>query len=185
MFVRKLVVSLIAAISLLALPLLLPQTAQAQGTLEWKGACVGGSVVEGSNDKQDVATIQGLECLIANALTVFIALIGLAAFVMIIIASFRYMLSGGNTKGTEQSRSTITYAIIGIIVALSAFIILRLLSAFTGVDLTTFSIPRDTDSSSSSPSGCTAGSTVCVGGNLHSCQADGSTQMMIPPVSCP
>lgn len=68
---------------------------------------------------------------------------GLAAFVMIIIASFRYMLSGGNTKGTDQPVVRSRVLIVGIVVALSAFIILRLLSAFTGVDLTKFFIPRD------------------------------------------
>jgi heme/copper-type cytochrome/quinol oxidase subunit 2 len=95
--------------------------------------------------ENDVATIQGFECLLANILTVFIALIGLAAFVMVVIAAFRYLLSGGNSKGTEQAKNTLTYAIIGIVVALSAFIILNLLTAFTGVDLTKFIIPRDTD----------------------------------------
>ena len=141
--VRLFFVKLAFLFLVLALPFTVPLQVSAQGTFEWTGACVGGSVSPGGTDKQDVATIQGFECLIANVLTVFIALIGLAAFVMIIIASFRYMLSGGNTKGTEQARSTVTYAIVGIVVALSAFIILNVLSAFTGVDLTKFFIPRD------------------------------------------
>lgn len=114
------------------------RVAASSPTNSWGGVCVAGP-------QNDVATIQGFECLIANVLTVFIALIGLAAFIMIVIAGFRYLTSGGNTKGTEQARSTITYAIIGIVVALSAFIILRLLSAFTGVNLMEFVIPRDTE----------------------------------------
>lgn len=136
---------LLLLITLFATPLLMPAPVLAQGTFEWTGVCVGGSASD--DGTKDVATIQGLECLIANFLTVFIALIGLAAFVMIVVASFRYLLSGGNTKGTEQARSTVTYAVIGIVVALSAFIILNLLSAFTGIDLTKFTIPRDTDGS--------------------------------------
>jgi hypothetical protein len=138
MSARHLFATFLIAVTLLFLPLLTPTLTHAQDFgFEWTGVCVGG---EGN----DVATIQGIECLMANVLSVFIALIGLAAFVMIVAAAFRYLLSGGNTKGTEQARNTVTFAIVGIVVALSAFIILNLLTAFTGVDLTKFVIPRDT-----------------------------------------
>lgn len=147
MLARRFAAQLLIGFFLIVLPLVAPLQAQAQSFgNEWGGVCVGGSVnpdVEG--DTQDVATIQGFECLLANILTVFIALIGLAAFVMVLVGAFRYLLSGGNTKSTEKARSTITWAIIGIIVALSAFILLNLLSAFTGVNLTEFIIPRSTD----------------------------------------
>ena len=152
---RQLIVTFLIAVTLLFLPLLTPTLAQAQDFgFEWTGVCVGGSLLEGET-KQDVATIQGIECLMANVLSVFIALIGLAAFVMIVVAAFRYLLSGGNTKGTEQARNTITFAIVGIVVALSAFIILNLLTAFTGVDLTKFVIPRDTETIDNSGLGLT------------------------------
>ncbi|MBP7875371.1 hypothetical protein KA012_00050 [Candidatus Woesebacteria bacterium] len=142
MLARRFLVHFLLILTLVVVPLVMPVKASAALGFEWTGACVGGSTEAGR--EPDVATIQGLECLLANVLNVFIALIGLAAFIMIIVASFRYLLSGGNTKGTEQARNTLTYAIVGIIVSLSAFIILNLLSAFTGVDLTTFSIMRDT-----------------------------------------
>lgn len=139
MIARRFAVQLLIGFFLVLAPLIVPFQAQAQSFgSAWGGVCVGGA-------EQDVATIQGFECLLANILTVFIALIGLAAFVMVLVGAFRYLLSGGNTKSTEQARSTITWAIIGIIVALSAFIILNLLSAFTGVKLTEFFIPRSTD----------------------------------------
>lgn len=93
-----------------------------------------------------VATIQGLQCLLSNVFSVAITFIGLAAFVMLIIGSFGYLLSGGNTKGTDQARSTITFAIVGIVVALSAFIILNLVANFTGVEeVTQFEIPAAGD----------------------------------------
>jgi len=96
-------------------------------TTEWTNVCVGGA-------NEDVATIQGLECLIANVFTVIITLIGLAAFVMFIVGSVQWMLSGGNTEGTKKARDTLTYAVIGIVVALSAFIVLNLVAGFTGVE---------------------------------------------------
>lgn len=115
-------------------------------TRAWEGVCVysqqGIDPATGAMVRTDVATIQGLQCLIANVLSVAITLIGLAGFVMIIFGAFRYLLSGGNTKETEQARNTLTYSIIGLVVALSAFIILNLLANFTGVDsILNFRIP--------------------------------------------
>lgn len=101
--------------------------AQAQ-TLEWSGVCVGST-----ENSEGVATIQGLECLIANVFVVAITVIGLAAFVMFIVASFRWLMSGGNSKGIESARNTMTFAVVGIVVSLSAFIILQLISSFTGI----------------------------------------------------
>ena len=104
----------------------------------WDGVCVGGT----DDRLKDVATIQGLECLIANVFSVIITIIGLAGFVMLIIGSFRWMLSGSNSKGIESARQTMTYAVIGLVVALSAFILVNLLAEFTGINnLRYFRIP--------------------------------------------
>lgn len=109
----------------------------AQGNV-WTGVCVGSTMAAA-----DVATIQGLECLIANVFGVIITVIGLAGFTMLIIASFRWLASGGNTKQVDTAKGTMTYAIVGLVVSLSAFIVIELLASFTGVNIIrTFSIPR-------------------------------------------
>lgn len=103
------------------------------GTRVWAGSCV----------KRGAATVQGLECLLANIFTVILTLIGFAAFVMFVVAGFSWMLSGGNTKGMESARNTMTFAIVGIVVALSGFLILNLLADFTGIpDILRFEIPN-------------------------------------------
>lgn len=89
-----------------------------------------------------VATIQGIGCLLANVLSVALRLLGLAGFVMIIYAAFNLLMSAGNSQKVEESKKTITFAIIGIILALSAFIIINLIASFTGVSLVKeFTIP--------------------------------------------
>ena len=114
-------------------------------TTTWSGVCVGGA-------DNDVATIQGLECLIANVFTVIITLIGLAAFVMLIVGAVRWLVSGGNSSNIDKARSTMTYAIIGIVVALSAFIVINLLAGFTGVDvIKTFTIPTSESTPTPTP----------------------------------
>jgi hypothetical protein len=115
-------------------------TAHAQEAWDAQGLnCTGAA--SGVAGAEDVATIQGFACLIGNVLSVAITLIGMLALVMFVAASFRYLTSGGNQKSTEQARGTITYAVAGLVVAISAFIILNLISSFTGVDVSRFIIP--------------------------------------------
>lgn len=89
-----------------------------------------------------VATIQGFGCMMANILSVSLTILGLIGFIMIIYAAFNMMVMGGNSQATEKSKSTITMAVVGIILALSAFIIINLIAEFTGIDaIKNFSIP--------------------------------------------
>ncbi len=101
------------------------------GTQIWGDACV---YTASSNEGiYYVATIAGIQCLIGNLLSIAITVIGLVGFMMLIIGSFRYLLSGGNAKGTEEGKNTITFAVVGLVVALSAFFILNIVAQFTGV----------------------------------------------------
>jgi len=106
---------------------------------EWTGVCVLDKTQSGF--VSDVATIQGLQCLLANVLSVAVTLIGLAAFGVFVFSAIQLMLSGGNSKGLEAAKGSMTMAIVGIVVSLSAFIILGLISQFTGINFTTFIIP--------------------------------------------
>ncbi len=121
-------------ITFLIFSLILPPQAQAQ-TVEWSGVCMAGS-------SGGVPTIQGLECLIANVFTVIITLIGLGGFVMFIIGAFLWMTAGSNPKNIDSAKKTFTYAVLGMVLALSAFIIINLIADFTGVSvIKTFRIP--------------------------------------------
>lgn len=125
------------AFSLFALQIFsMPATAQAQ-ILNWDDPSTTGCVqdvdVGGGVTVTDVATIKGFECLLRNVLGAATTFIGLASFVMIIVGAFLYLTSGGNTKGTEAAKQTITYAIIGIVVSLMAYFILNFVAIFTGV----------------------------------------------------
>ena len=118
--------------------LVIPPPASAQ-TFAWRGVCVG----QGPNT--DVATIQGAECLIANVFIVIITLIGLVGFVMFIFGALKWMLSGSDAQGVKKASSTMLYSVVGLVVALSAFIIINLIADFTGVNVIRyFQIPTST-----------------------------------------
>lgn len=104
-------------------------------TTGWSGVCI-------DTDNPDVATIQGFQCLIARLLSNFLTLVGIVSFLMFVVSGIRIMLSGGNSQAVEKSKSSITFAVVGLVVALSSFIILNLLSEFTGVkNILQFVIP--------------------------------------------
>ncbi len=103
-----------------------------QAQEEWSDRCKYETGSE--NNRYEIATIQGIECLLANVLSVAMTVIGLAAFVMLIYGAFLYMTSGGSSKGTEAGKQALTYAVIGIIVGLMSFWVLQLIRDFTGVE---------------------------------------------------
>lgn len=89
----------------------------------------------------DVATIQCLEPLFTNIVTAVLALVGVALFVMFVIGGFKFLVSGGDQKQLQSAQQTLTYAVIGLVVIVVAYLILRTIYAFTGVDVTKFVIP--------------------------------------------
>lgn len=127
----KKMIHFLLCLLILSVSFFLPTPVHAQSN--WEGTiCVSEGGGPGTGD---VATIQGLQCLVGNVLTVAIRVIGLAGFVMLIYASFRLLMAGSNSKATESAKNTLTFAIFGLVVALSAVIILNLIAAFTGVDI--------------------------------------------------
>ena len=92
----------------------------------------------------DVATIGSLETLFSNVVNVVIALAAVGLFLMFIVGGFSFLFSGGDQKKLEQARGTLTNAIIGIVVIVTAYLILRIIGAFTGTTdiITKFQIPQ-------------------------------------------
>ena len=76
---------------------------------------VGGS--SGSTDLSQTAK---------NAITVLSIIVGIAAVIMIIIGGFKYVTSGGDSAKISSAKSTIFYALIGLVVVALAQVIVRL-----------------------------------------------------------
>ena len=112
-----------------------PAHAQIQDWVSINSGCV----AEG-----DVATIQGVECLVQNVLAVVVSLIGIAILVMLVVGAFKLMTSGGDPKAVDAGKQTITYAIGGLVIALSAWFIINFVAEFTGAQsIKTFSTQID------------------------------------------
>lgn len=87
------------------------------------------------------ATISCFEAVFSNIVAVIAILVGFVFLIMLIIGGFKYLTSSGDPKKAEAAKGTITAGFLGMILIISAYIILVLLGTFTGLTLTTFKIP--------------------------------------------
>lgn len=63
--------------------------------------------------------------LIQNFMLWLLYIVGFVAIIAFVISGLQYLLSAGNEKMAEKAKANMQYAIIGVVVALSALIIIR------------------------------------------------------------
>lgn len=90
----------------------------------------------------DPAELSQLEDVFGNVVTSLLALGGIVLFLMLLSGGFKYLTSGGDPKATETAQKTLTYAIGGMVLLAGSYVILRIISDFTGADVTNFVITR-------------------------------------------
>lgn len=86
------------------------------------------------------ATIGDFQKVFQSLVSALIALAGIALFVMLVVGGVKYITSGGDPKATEGAKNTITYAIGGLVLILVSYLILVVIKAITGVNVTEFKI---------------------------------------------
>ena len=63
--------------------------------------------------------------IITDILNIFSVVVGLVAVVMIIVAGFRYITSGGKDESVKGAKNTILYAVIGLVIVALAQVIVK------------------------------------------------------------
>ncbi len=92
-------------------------------------------------DPNKPAEIGDIVNVIKNIISLLVPAAAIAFLLMLIIGGFQFLVSGGDPKAAAGARSTLTYAIIGIILVVISWLILLLIKNITGVDVTTVQIP--------------------------------------------
>lgn len=107
------------------------------------GPVWGSCVQKGVDGVADVATIQCLVPMVERVIQGVLALSGVALFVMLVIGGYNFLLSGGDQKKLEAAKGTITGAILGLVIMVVAFLIIKTIATFTGAaTVTNFDIPQ-------------------------------------------
>lgn len=86
------------------------------------------------------ADLTQLETIFSNVLNIITILAGFSALLMLTIGAFRYIVAQGDPKAVAAARSTITWAIAGLIFLVVAWLIILFVETFTGVNVTQFKI---------------------------------------------
>lgn len=114
----------------LAFVLLLPISASAQEVLGQSGLRTAAGRAQFSTET-DVYVVVG------RFINGFLSIFGMVFTYFIITAGFNWMTSGGNAEKIMQAKKTLQYSLIGLMVAVMAYIItryvLRALGSTTGV----------------------------------------------------
>ena len=76
-----------------------------------------------------IGDLPGIVSAIVNTLVLFASII---AVIAIIIGGYQYITSAGNPEKAAQAKNTLLYAIIGLIVVYSAYLIISLIASRIG-----------------------------------------------------
>lgn len=120
---RKLV-TLVTALSFMALPVAAPVAVYAQDVkqglecgADFKLDTTGGCAATSGG----TAKIQNI---VTDVVNIFSIIVGIVAVIMIIVGGFKYITSGGDSGNITSAKNTIVYAVIGlVIVALAQFFV--------------------------------------------------------------
>jgi len=85
-----------------------------------------GAGVDTSNVSQQVPVFCTASDITTWAINLLLGLAGSAAVVFIIVGGYQYITSNGNDETAEQARKTITNSVIGLIVIIMAYAIVRI-----------------------------------------------------------
>ncbi len=73
-----------------------------------------------SNKSATDNVLVGPDGIITNIIDALSYVVGIISLIMIIIGGFMYIFSGGNPESAARATKTVLYAVIGLVVALSA-----------------------------------------------------------------
>lgn len=94
---------------------------------------------------EDPAQLTDVPEFFSNILVAIIPLIGIISFIMVIVGGFTFLFSGGNPENIKKGQKTITFAIMGLALAILAWLILYTIEQVTGVKVTEFTFSFDSD----------------------------------------
>ena len=85
----------------------------------------------------NIAPINNIVTVVQAAIRLILIVAFVAAFVLLLIGGIRWILAGGDEKAVAGARGTITAALIGLVIVLVAYAIIRLVEIFFNVSIIT------------------------------------------------
>lgn len=99
-----------------------------------------GFVVYAQEASSTPPPLTALEDIFGNVLAAAIPLALIVLFVFLMLGGIKYISSGDSPEKAAGARNTLTWAIYGMLFLSLAYLFIRILEAFTGVNLSEFRI---------------------------------------------
>jgi hypothetical protein len=92
-------------------------TCSGQSNLNTAAAIQCGSNCAGGSSQTPAQASKNIGDTLTSVIQLFTIVVGAVAVVMLVIGGFRYVSSAGSQEGVASAKKTITYALIGIVIA--------------------------------------------------------------------
>jgi len=100
----------------------------AEGPIDrFVGTFTGGQCAEATG----VPDISGLFCVLVNAINYLLSIGGAVALIMLVVGGLQYMVSGGDEKAITAAKSTVSHAVLGLLIIFGAILIVN--TVLTGI----------------------------------------------------
>jgi len=90
---------------------------------------------------QEPAKLSGIVDILGNIINLLAPAAGIAFFIMMLVGGYQFLTSGGDPKSAGAARNTLTFAVIGIILVIASWLILKLIAQVTGTNVTNVELP--------------------------------------------
>lgn len=121
---NKILLSVLVAI-LAIIGISAPVTSYADFSGSQSQICTGIGTVNGSGGCDNSGSQSTIDKIIAWVVNILTVIVGITAVIMIIVAGFRFVTSGGDSANVAGAKNTIIYAIVGLIVVALAQVIVH------------------------------------------------------------
>ncbi len=94
--------------------------------------CGGISETGGNNCTNSTSGNSSIGKIASTIVNVFTYIVGIISVLMLIIAGFRYVTSGGESSKVSSAKNTLIYAIVGIVIVIAAQVIVSFVATKAG-----------------------------------------------------
>jgi len=99
---------------------------------------IGKEFLFGGKGVGDADRFPDLGTFLGGVVNVVIGLAGVVFFIMLVWGGIRYISARGDEKAVSDARGTLTSAVIGLLIVVSSFAIIKLIAIATGADISIF-----------------------------------------------
>jgi hypothetical protein len=84
------------------------------------------------------AVLSDLGVVVGKLLSIAIGAGAIVLFFLLVSGGFKLITSSGDPGKAQAAWKTVTFAIIGMVIIIASYLVIRLIKEFTGVDVGTF-----------------------------------------------